>query len=412
MKIVNFGSCNIDIVYRLERIVRIGETLGTRSCDLYPGGKGLNQSIAMARAGAKVYHAGCVGADADMLTNLLLSSGVDISYLQYSDAKNGHAIIQVDDVGNNSIFIHAGTNGMVYCEYIDRVLEDFSQGDMLVLQNEISNVEYIIKMAYQKNMQIVFNPSPFNDVIGNIDLNMITYLIINEVEGQELTGSDQPKQILNILHSRYPNTKIILTLGNKGCMYKDKKHFLEHPAYQVVVVDTTAAGDTFAGYFVACIGEGMDVAKALKYASAASSLGVSRAGAAPSIPLIKEVRNALSYLRPMIDSSKHDMIKNTIDSYIKSNIKNTSRTELAGMLGYSVVYTGNLVKSLTGMSFSQYVQSLRCEMAEELLKNTKMSVKEIIDEVGYENASFFRVKFKEKYGSNPLDYRKQQKGKL
>ena len=153
MKIVNFGSCNIDIVYRLEHIVRTGETMSTRSCELYPGGKGLNQSIAMARAGAQVYHAGCVGADADMLTELLVSSGVDVSYLQRSEAKNGHAIIQVDDTGNNSIFIHAGTNGMVYCEYIDSVLADFSQGDMLVLQNEISNVEYIIKQAYQKNMQ-------------------------------------------------------------------------------------------------------------------------------------------------------------------------------------------------------------------------------------------------------------------
>lgn len=409
MKIVNFGSCNIDFVYRLEHIVKVGETVSTTSCHLYAGGKGLNQSIAIARAGASVYHAGCVGNDADMLTQLLLSSGVDISYLQRADAKNGHAIIQVEDSGNNSIFIYPGTNGMIYREYIDKVLENFSKGDMLVLQNEISNVGYIIDKAYEKNMQIVFNPSPFNEVIKNIDLNKITYLMINEIEGEAFTGKEQPSDILNSLKKSYPQMKIILTLGDKGCMYSDDKGTLAHPAYQVLAVDSTAAGDTFTGYFVACISCGMEVREALKYASAASSIGVSRAGAAPSIPLFAEVKNALCYLKPISDNSKLNKIKLQIDEYIKNNLKTANRTELARLLGYSVVYMGNLVKSLTGMNFSAYLQTVRCQVAAEMLVNSSVAIHDIITAVGYENESFFRKIFKEKYRKNPYQYRAESK---
>ncbi len=409
MKIVNFGSCNIDFVYRLEHIVKVGETVSTTSCHLYAGGKGLNQSIAIARAGAKVYHAGCVGNDADMLTDLLLSSGVDISYLQRADAKNGHAIIQVEDSGNNSIFIYPGTNGMIYREYIDKVLDNFDKGDMLVLQNEISNVEYIIDKAYQKNMQIVFNPSPFNGVIKNIDLNKITYLMINEIEGEGLTGKDQPNDILNSLKKSYPKMKIILTLGEKGCMYSDESGTLDHPAYQVLAVDSTAAGDTFTGYFVACLSGGMGVHEALKYASAASSIGVSRAGAAPSIPLFAEVKNSLSYLKPISDNSKLNQVKRQMDEYIKDNLKTANRLELAKLLGYSAVYTGKLIKSLTGNSFSGYLQNMRCEAAAQMLASTNASIHDIITAVGYENESFFRKIFKEKYGKNPHQYRAESK---
>ena len=151
MKILNFGSCNIDYVYSIDHIVRVGETQSTNRLDIFPGGKGLNQSIAIARAGAKVYHAGCVGYDGDMLTELLSDSGVDISYVRTTDIKNGHAIIQVDSNGNNSIFLYGGSNDMVTEEYIDSVLEHFEAGDILLLQNEISNVEYIIKKASKKH---------------------------------------------------------------------------------------------------------------------------------------------------------------------------------------------------------------------------------------------------------------------
>ena len=123
MKILNFGSCNIDYVYSMDHIVRVGETQSTYQLEIFPGGKGLNQSIAIARAGASVYHAGCIGSDGEMLTELLTKSGVNVSYVRTVDAKNGHAIIQVSAKGENSIFLYGGSNEMISESFIDFVLE-------------------------------------------------------------------------------------------------------------------------------------------------------------------------------------------------------------------------------------------------------------------------------------------------
>lgn len=411
MKIVNFGSCNVDHVYRMEdHIVRVGETLSCTSLAFYAGGKGLNQSIAIARAGANVYHAGCIGNDGQMLADLLVNSGVDISYVQRADTNNGHAIIQVDLQGNNSIFIYPGTNGMIYEEYVDEVLKDFDQGDILVLQNEISNVKYIIDKAYEKKIDIVFNPSPFNEVISTIDLNKVAYLMINEVEGKEITGSDEPDEIITLLNNKYPDTRVILTLGYKGSVYYDGKVKISQPAYTVVAVDSTAAGDTFTGYFVAGLSRGNEVEQALKLASAAAALSVSKPGAAPSIPLVGEVKKAFQYLIPII-LTNDGMLKEKINNYIESHLKDTSLKGLALHLGYSSNYMGNAVKRLMGMTYIEYVHTKRCMEARELLVNTDMSIKDIMTEIGYENSSFFRAKFKEKYGCNPLEYRNKAKQK-
>ena len=168
MKIVNFGSCNIDYVYSLDHIVNVGETETTYKLETFAGGKGLNQSIALARAGAKVYHAGCIGEAGEMLREIMSDSGVDLSYIKNTTTKNGHAIIQVSAKGDNSIFIYPGSNAEVSKDYIDSVLEDFEKGDILLLQNEISNVNYIIEKAYEKQMQIILNPSPINEKINEI----------------------------------------------------------------------------------------------------------------------------------------------------------------------------------------------------------------------------------------------------
>ena len=186
MKILNFGSCNIDYVYSLHHIVKIGETETTHTLETFPGGKGLNQSIAVSRAGAKIYHAGCVGNDSKMLTDILQKNGVDISYLKTVDTKNGHAVIQVSSKGENSIFLYPGSNEMITKEYVDTVLDKFDAGDIIILQNEINNVDYIVEKAYQKGMCIILNPSPFNEKIHKINFNMLSYIVINEVELTEI----------------------------------------------------------------------------------------------------------------------------------------------------------------------------------------------------------------------------------
>ena len=178
LKILNFGSCNVDYVYSLDHIAVIGETEATQGLSILPGGKGLNQSIAITRAGNNVYHAGCIGDGGKFLLDLLKANSVDVSFVDYVNTKNGHAVIQVSKSGDNAIFLYSGSNHMISTEQVDRVLSAFSKDDILLLQNEINNLDYIVKKAYQAGMKIILNPSPFNDKIQQIDLNMISYLIL------------------------------------------------------------------------------------------------------------------------------------------------------------------------------------------------------------------------------------------
>ena len=408
MKILNFGSCNIDYVYSLDHIVQKGETENTERLEIFPGGKGLNQSIAVAKAEVPIYHAGCVGYDGEILTDILKTNGVDISYIKSVDEKNGHAVIQVSVVGENSIFLYPGSNEMVSKSYIDEVLAEFSAGDMLLLQNEISNVEYIIEAAYKKGMCIIFNPSPFNKEIEKIDLHKISYLVLNEVEAKGFSGSDKAKSCLDFFEKNYPQLRVMLTLGKRGSIYFEKGEKYYQSSFNVETVDTTAAGDTFTGYFVAGIFKCEKISKVLEIASAAAAISVSRKGAAPSIPAYSEVLKELKHLKFNKKDIKSEILLREIEDYIEQNIKNATLAELSKHLGYTRSYTGTLIKRTTGITFSEVQQKKRCSIAAQLLRDTDLSVKEIIDSVGYHNESFFRKKFKKYYGANLLDFRKSE----
>ena len=289
MKVLNFGSCNIDFVYSLDHIVAPGETEVSAQMQVFPGGKGLNQSIALAKAGVAVYHAGCVGEDGKLLLDTLQASGVDIRYLRQVDAKNGHAIIQVSKEGENSIVLYPGSNVMITEEQMDAVLADFAQGDILLLQNEINSVDLIIEKAYEKGMVTILNPSPFNEQIGRMNLNHISCLILNEVEAKGFSGTEDVQESLDYLRKQYPNLNVMLTLGKRGCVYASQGETVWQDAFPVHAVDTTAAGDTFTGFFIAGIVDGLAYCEILKRACAASAIAVTRNGAAPSIPSVPEV---------------------------------------------------------------------------------------------------------------------------
>lgn len=289
MKILDFGSCNIDYVYDAEHIVQPGETLVADKLSKFPGGKGLNQAIAIAKAGAPVYLAGCVGEDDMMLRPVLKQAGVDISNLQTVSEPTGHAIIQVDKNGENSIVIYRGANGAVTKEYIDRVLDQFDSGDILLLQNEISNLLYLIKKAAEKSMKIILNPSPFEEQLKKIDLRDLYCVMLNETEAMQWTGTTLATGFLDWAQKEYPNLQVVLTLGKKGSIFLRKGELYKQQAFPVSAVDTTAAGDTFTGYFVAGLSKGMDISEVLRRASAASAIAVSRKGAASSIPTYDEV---------------------------------------------------------------------------------------------------------------------------
>lgn len=293
MKVLNYGSLNVDYVYQVSHMVQAGETLLSGSMTVFSGGKGLNQSIALAKAGVPVYHAGIIGDDGQILLDSCKEYGVDDRYIRRVPGKGGHTIIQVDATGQNCILLYGGTNQMQTKEMADEILSDFGEGDYLVLQNEINMLDYIIDRAYERGMKVILNPSPMDDRLKACDLTKISLFLLNEIEGEQLTGTAVPEEILEKLAALYPKAAFVLTLGSKGAYYFDGKERVFQDIFKVEAVDTTAAGDTFSGYFIAGMLEQLPVSECLKRAALASSIAVSRAGAAPSVPSREEVESAL-----------------------------------------------------------------------------------------------------------------------
>lgn len=288
--ILNFGSLNIDKRFAVDHIVRPGETLAAASLELFPGGKGLNQSVALAKAGGKVYHAGKIGMDGQFLLDTLEQAGVNTDFVARSQGQTGQALIQVDSSGQNCILLYHGANFELTEEDISRVLGHFGEGDLLVLQNEINHLDTLIEEGRGRKMEIAFNPSPIGPEIARLDLSAVTWFLLNEIEGYELTGQRDPQAITDTLLEKYPQARIVLTLGKQGVVYRDAKQTFKHGIYKVPVVDTTAAGDTFTGFFLCAAASGEPIPQALKMASLASSIAVSRIGAAVSIPTLEEVQ--------------------------------------------------------------------------------------------------------------------------
>lgn len=289
MKMLCFGSLNLDKVYRVPHFVMPGETLSSQELKSFCGGKGLNQSIALACAGCPVYMAGKVGQDGDVLLQRLKEKGVDISYVGRGQGASGHAIIQVDETGQNCILLYGGANQQIDKDYIDQVLSHFEKGDFLLLQNEISSMEYLISKAKELGMVIVLNPSPMDDKLKSYGLEKVDWFLLNEVEGEQLTGSKEPEEICARMHKLYPACKVVLTLGEKGAVCSDGQRYLTQSIYPSQVVDTTAAGDTFTGYFLSGLLAGREISQAMDLAARACAITVSREGASDSIPRLKEV---------------------------------------------------------------------------------------------------------------------------
>ncbi len=290
MKVLNFGSLNLDFVYDVPHFVRPGETLSSDALNTFRGGKGLNQSVALSRAGAEVYHAGCIGEDGRMLLDGLAEAGADVSLVRtLPDCRTGHAIIQVDSSGQNCILLYGGANRAITPEQISETLANFGEGDVLLLQNEVNGLTQMMGEARSRGMRIAFNPSPIDEEISQLPLENVEFFLLNEIEGAALGGGEKPEDILEGLKRRYPGAKIILTLGKEGALYFDGTETFRQPVFPVKAVDTTAAGDTFTGYFLEAVGRGLDGGACLRRASAASAIAVSRKGASPSIPDAAEV---------------------------------------------------------------------------------------------------------------------------
>lgn len=296
MKIVNLGSLNLDHVYQVDRFLLPGETKASKGLHDTAGGKGLNQSIAAVRTGAEVYHAGYFGANSDMLRKVLVDSGVHTEWMEdHLDIPCGHTVIQVDDAGQNCILLFGGTNVCLTEEYIDRVLDQCTPDDILLLQNETNLVPYIIEQAAKRGIPAAMNAAPMDEGVKSYPIGKLRYLIVNEIEGAALAGGDSFEETMDNLIAAYPGVGILLTLGSAGAWFHDGDRDIRMGCCKVEkVVDTTAAGDTFLGYFLAGMLDKLDPADALKRATFASALTIQSPGAADSIPTVDKVEAAMA----------------------------------------------------------------------------------------------------------------------
>ena len=307
MHVLNIGSLNIDNVYQVPHFLRGGETVAAYRRTLSIGGKGLNQSVAMARAGIASSHAGMVGRDGIVLKTFLEREGVDVSRVaELADEASGHTFIQISPEGENAILYYPGANVQLTREFVEKALSDFGKGDVLLLQNETNCIEDALELALDRGMRIVFNPAPFDRSVPLLPLNRMAALILNEGEARGLYSMDEAAaaalddlELISALGARYPNTTLLITLGSRGvaCRIPGEPPVM-FPAYRVEVVDTTGAGDTFTGYAVRALKLAWEAEEAgrpaeecreilrdgIKYAVTAAALTVTRAGAAEAIP--------------------------------------------------------------------------------------------------------------------------------
>ncbi len=289
MKVLDFGSLNYDYVYQVDHILVGGETSAALSMETHIGGKGLNQAIALKKAGVNVFMAGSLGTDGVSIRELCRKEGVNTDYLASVDGKSGHTIIQVDKDAQNCIMLYGGSNRKQEKPQIDQTLEDFGIGDILLLQNEINHLNYIIDKASEIGMTIVLNPSPFDDNLKTCDMGKVDYFIMNEIEGSLLTGKERYRDILSAMRLMFPKARTVLTVGKEGAYYQDENVQVFQEAFPVKAVDTTAAGDTFTGYFIAGLVNGTDINRNLRMCARASSIAVTKKGATDSIPEYEDV---------------------------------------------------------------------------------------------------------------------------
>jgi ribokinase len=289
VKVINIGSLNVDHVYQVDHFSRPGESLIARAYARGAGGKGANQSIAIARAGASVIHTGMIGDEGRWMLEAMAADGVSVEGVFVSEEPGGHAMIQVTPDGQNSIVVYGGTNQRLSPSHVDHALEKAEPGDLVLLQNEINQTGYAIEAAASRGLPVYLNAAPMTEAVHDYPLEKVSVFFVNETEGHELTGETDPDRIAEELLRRFAGAAVVLTLGPAGSLIADADGTVRVAAGDAVAVDTTGAGDTYIGYFMAGLCEGMSRERAAELASRAADICVSRAGAAASIPYRTEL---------------------------------------------------------------------------------------------------------------------------
>lgn len=286
MTIYNLGSINIDHIYTLPHLVRAGETLAATDMQSALGGKGANQSIAIARAGGQVCHGGMINQGDVSWLKEMIDAGVETSFIIHSDLPTGHAIVAVDGkTAENQIILSPSCNANIPDDLVTTLLGNATSDDWALAQNETNKTAYFLKAAKAKGMKICYSAAPFiADITADL-LPLVDLLIVNEGEYQDLKS--------HIGHGDFGLDHLIITKGGDGAFYQGVEGEFEIAAHQVDAVDTTGAGDTYLGYVLAGLDQSMGVKAAMEMASTAAAIQVTRFGASAAIPKKSEVLNTV-----------------------------------------------------------------------------------------------------------------------
>ncbi|MEJ7136862.1 ribokinase [Amphibiibacter pelophylacis] len=292
MPVLNIGSINCDHVYHVADFVRPGETLACQRYERHLGGKGLNQSIALQRAGVAVCHVGAIHQDDVWTAQALERTGLPTGAIHRGEAETGHAIIQVSAAGENCILLFPGANACLTPQHIQAALDAHPDHGWVLLQNETNDIAATWAQALAAGRRVAWNPAPCAPGLGALPLEQLGLLVVNEIEAQQLSGADTPPEALARLRARCPDTLVVMTLGADGLHAAQGAQDWRLAAVPTTVVDTTAAGDTITGYLLAGLDAGLAVGAALQRALQAAAITVSREGASPSIPWARELPSA------------------------------------------------------------------------------------------------------------------------
>ena len=285
MTVFNLGSINLDYFYKTPHLPRAGETLAALDFTAGLGGKGANQSVALALGGAKVVHIGQIHKDDEAHISLLASSGVDLRHIAKGDVPTGHAIVMIDAAsGENQIILMQGANSAMTHEMISAALDEAQAGDWALTQNETNLNDVFLHEAKQRGLKICYSAAPFlKDTLLTLR-DIIDLLVVNEGEAEEIeTALAKPPEAWGIGH-------VIITKGAEGASYFGTEGAFFQPSEKVKAVDSTGAGDTYLGFLLAQLSNGQTIKQAMAIASKAAGLQVTRYGTADAIPTLAELQ--------------------------------------------------------------------------------------------------------------------------
>lgn len=403
MKILNFALANMNYIFSVDDLGNTGSNVEINSAQKIAGGKGFKISVALLKAGAsKVYHAGVIGLGDEGLIEEFKGNNLSTTYLKTVSEIGGYSLTFIDKYARGRTFYHPGAEQNISEEFVEDALKRFSEGDNIIIDDTLKCKDFILSIASKKGIKVFNCPDKTPESLANCD-----FVFLTSQMASDFSGKSTREELIEYFSENYSSLRVVISFQNEGYLYVGKTRTIFQPCFEGKYAEATSGFDVFIGYFVALYSAGRKLSSVMKYAAAAAAHTVSFGSEIPDYytlsASIKELKE-----HNTTDTDRVRRLWTLTEKYIDNNILDAKISGLSKVLGYSEAYTGELVKTVLGVSFSELLQRKRCVLAAKMLKSTQLSVNEIIKAVGYDNETFFRNKFKLYFGMTPREYRKNR----